>query len=139
MKINVSIVGATGYTGLELVKIIHTHPQFNLTYIANSEGDTTIDALHPCLSNVISMNVEKANPETIAKVSQLCFLALPHQTSMAFAKQLIALGVKVVDLSADYRLELETYEKHYCPHVDKENLPNAVYGLPEFYKEEIIL
>jgi N-acetyl-gamma-glutamyl-phosphate reductase len=137
MKINVSIVGATGYTGLELVKILHTHPQFNLTYIANSEGDTTIDALHPCLTNVISMEVQKADPKAIAEVSELCFLALPHKTSMSFAKELIALGVKVVDLSADYRLELETYEKHYCPHEDKENLPSSVYGLPEFYEEEI--
>jgi len=137
MKTNVSIVGATGYTGLELVKILHTHPQFNLTYIANSEGNTTIDALHPCLTNVISMDVQKADPKDIAEVSELCFLALPHKTSMSFAKKLIALGVKVVDLSADYRLKLETYEKHYCPHEDKENLPNAVYGLPEFYEAEI--
>jgi len=137
MNINVSIVGATGYTGLELVKILHTHPQFNLTYIANSEGDTTIDALHPCLTNVISMDVQKADPKAIAEVSELCFLALPHKTAMSFAKELLALGVKVVDLSADYRLELDTYEKHYCPHEDKENLPSSVYGLPEFYEAEI--
>ncbi len=135
--INVSIVGASGYTGLELVKILHNHPKFNLTYIANSQGDITIDQLHPCLDKVITMDVLKADANDIAKVSELCFLALPHKTSMAFAKQLLALGVKVVDLSADYRLELDTYEEHYCPHEDKENIPNAVYGLPEFYKDEI--
>ncbi len=137
MKINVSIVGATGYTGLELVKILHTHPQFNITYIANSEGGTTIDKLHPCLTNVIDMEVQKASAVEISKVSELCFLALPHKTSMGFAKELLKLGIKVVDLSADYRLELDTYEKHYCLHEDKENLPNAVYGLPEFYEGEI--
>ena len=49
----------------------------------------------------------------------------------------VELGVKVVDLSADYRLELETYEKNYCPHEDKENLNDAVYGLPEYYKDKI--
>jgi len=135
--LNVSVVGATGYTGLELVKILHTHPQFNLSYIANSQGDTTIDALHPCLTNVITMDVQKADPKTIAKVSELCFLALPHKTSMSFAKELLSLGVKVVDLSADYRLELVTYEKHYCSHEDKKNLQNSVYGLPEFYEKEI--
>ncbi len=135
--LNVSIVGATGYTGLELVKILHTHPKFNITYIANSQGGTTIDKLHPCLTNVIDMGVQKADAKEIAKVSELCFLALPHKTAMSFAKQLLALGVKVVDLSADYRLELETYEKHYCPHEDKENLPNSVYGLPEFYEDNI--
>jgi len=137
MKIDVSIVGATGYTGLELVKILFNHPQFNITYIANSEGDTTIDKLHPSLSSVIDMEVKKADAKEIAKVSKICFLALPHKTAMSFAKELLALDVKVVDLSADYRLELDTYEKHYCPHEDKENLPNSVYGLPEFYENEI--
>ncbi len=134
---DVAIVGASGYTGLELIKIVHTHPKFNLTYVANSEGDTTVQELHPSLQNVVDMEVQKADPKEIAKVSQLCFLALPHKTAMGFAKELLALGVKVVDLSADYRLELETYEKHYCPHEDKQNLPNAVYGLPEFYKNDI--
>lgn len=135
--INVSVVGASGYTGLELVKILLNHPKFNLTYIANSQGDTTIDQLHPCLDSVISMDVQKADPKSISEVSKLCFLALPHKTSMAFAKELLALDVKVVDLSADYRLELETYEEFYCPHEDKQNLPSAVYGLPEFYADEL--
>lgn len=136
-KLKAAVVGASGYTGLELVKILINHPKFELAYIANSEGDTTIDALHGALSGVLSQKVEKADPEDIAKTADLCFLALPHKTSMSFAKELLALGVKVVDLSADYRLELETYEKHYCPHEDKENLPDAVYGMPEFYKEDI--
>ncbi len=133
----VAIVGASGYTGLELVKILLNHPKFEISYIANSEGGTTIDKLHPCLDSVISMDVQKADVQAIADSSDLCFLALPHKTSMAFAKELLALGVKVVDLSADYRLELDTYEEYYCPHEDKENLPKAVYGLPEFYKDEI--
>jgi N-acetyl-gamma-glutamyl-phosphate reductase len=137
MKTDVAIVGATGYTGLELVKILLNHPKFNIAYIANSTGDTTIDKLHPCLTDVIDMQVQKADAKSIADVAKLCFLALPHKTSMQFAKELIALGVKVVDLSADYRLELDTYEKHYCTHEDKENLPNAVYGMPEFYEENI--
>jgi len=133
----VAIVGASGYTGLELVKILVNHPKFEISYIANSKGDTTINQLHPCLDSVIEMEVQKADAKTIAKVAELCFLALPHKTSMAFAKELLALGVKVVDLSADYRLELDTYEEYYCPHEDKDNISNAVYGLPEFYKEEL--
>jgi len=137
MKINVAIVGATGYTGLELVKILLMHPNFNITYIANSTGNVTIDQLHPCLDSVINQEVNKAEPKEIAKVAKLCFLALPHKTSMFFAKELLTLGIKVVDLSADYRLKLETYEKYYCPHEDKNNLPKSVYGLPEFYKNDI--
>ena len=134
---NVAIIGATGYTGLELIKILINHPQFNITYIANSTGEQNVNELHPCLQNVLSMPVSKADAVEVAKNAQLAFLALPHQTSMGFAKELLALGVKVVDLSADYRLELETYEKTYCPHEDKENLLHAVYGLPEYYKEAI--
>lgn len=135
--IKVAVVGASGYTGLELVKILINHPEFELTYIANSEGNIKLQELHPSLDKVISMDVVKADPSEIAKVAELCFLALPHQTSMAFAKELLSQDVKVVDLSADYRLELETYEEFYCSHVDKDNLPKSVYGLPEFYKNEI--
>lgn len=136
-KINVAIVGASGFTGLELVKMLCVHPHFEITYVANSEGDIKLTKLHPSLDGVLEMDVQKADAKAISKVADLAFLALPHKASMGFAKQLIALDVKVVDLSADYRLELDTYEKYYCPHEDKENLPNAVYGMPEFYREEI--
>ena len=135
--INVAIIGASGYTGLELVKILLTHPSFNINYIANSSGTERIDELQPSLQDVLSTQVEKADAKEVAKKASLAFLALPHKTSMGFAKELLALGVKVVDLSADYRLELDTYEKHYCAHEDKENISSSVYGLPEYYKEEI--
>lgn len=135
--INVAIIGATGYTGLELVKILVNHSKFNITYIANSSGEQRVDELHPCLQGVISMDVSKASAQDVAANAQVAFLALPHKTSMSFAKELLDLGVKVVDLSADYRLALDTYEANYCAHEDKENLNNVVYGLPEFYKEAL--
>ena len=137
-KINVAIVGASGYTGLELLKILINHPTFVISYVANSEGNTTVSKLHPSLTGVFDMEVKKANAADIKAVADVVFLALPHKASMGFAKELLALGgLKVVDLSADYRLELDTYEEHYCPHEDKENLPNAVYGMPEFYRNEL--
>jgi N-acetyl-gamma-glutamyl-phosphate reductase len=134
---NVAIIGASGYTGLELIKILINHPKFNITYIANSTGEEKVQELHPCLEGVLNMDVSCANAKDVAKNAQLAFLALPHKTSMSFAKELLDLGVKVVDLSADYRLQLETYEKNYCPHEDKEHLNDAVYGLPEYYKDKI--
>ena len=134
---NVAIIGASGYTGLELIKLLLTHPKFNITYIANSTGDINVQDLHPCLKDVLNIEVSKANANDVAAKADLAFLALPHKTSMSFAKELLALDVKVVDLSADYRLELDTYEEHYCAHEDKDNIPNSVYGLPEYYKEEI--
>ncbi|WP_188108564.1 N-acetyl-gamma-glutamyl-phosphate reductase [Sulfurimonas lithotrophica] len=135
--INVGVVGASGYTGIELIKILINHPIFNINYVATSTGDTELDILHPSLKDVFSCSVEKADTKEIEKRCELVFLALPHQASMGFAKDLINNGVKIVDLSADYRLELETYEKHYCPHEDKEHLSQAVYGLPELYREDI--
>ena len=135
--INVGIVGATGYTGLELVKMLLKHPEFHLNYIANSEGGTTINKLHPSLHGVCEDVVLKADVDEIAQKCSLVFLAVPHKTAMAFVKPLIALGVKVVDLSADYRLTQEVYEEYYVPHTDVENLEHVVYGLPEMFREKL--
>lgn len=136
-KINIGIVGATGYTGLELVKMLVNHPIFKLNYISNSEGSTTINTLHPSLNGVCEDEVQKADVGEIVKNCELVFLALPHKTAMAYVKPLIEKGVKVVDLSADYRLPKDIYENFYCPHSDAENLAHVVYGLPEMFREEL--
>jgi N-acetyl-gamma-glutamyl-phosphate reductase len=135
--ISVGVVGASGYTGLELVKMLLNHPKFELNYLATTVGDTVIEALHPSLVDVISYPVERASVESVAEHCELVFLALPHKASMGFAKELIVKGIKVVDLSADYRLELDTYEKHYCKHEDRENLNSSVYALIEYYRDEL--
>ncbi|BBG65197.1 N-acetyl-gamma-glutamyl-phosphate reductase [Hydrogenimonas sp.] len=133
----VAVIGASGYTGLELIKILLQHPEFELVYVAASEGGLSTDAMHPALAKVFSVPVEKADAAEVAKRAELAFLALPHKTAMGFASELLERGVKVVDLSADYRLKQETYEEYYCPHEDEKNLPESVYGLPEFYREKI--
>ncbi len=136
-KTPVAVIGASGYTGLELLKLLITHPRFDIAYIGNTKGGIRTEELHPSLKSVFSGDVLKSDANEIAKVAKVAFLALPHKTSMSFAKKLLKLGVKVVDLSADYRLELDTYEKYYCEHEDRENIPNSVYGLPEFYRQKI--
>ena len=132
--INVGIIGVSGYTGLELVKMLINHPIFNLIYCANTEGSTTVSQLHPALMGVCDMSVEAVD---IQKASQceLIFLALPHKTAMQTAKELLTQGVKVVDLSADYRLNQENYETFYCPHEDLANLKHAIYSIPELHGE----
>ncbi|MFT7004183.1 MAG: N-acetyl-gamma-glutamyl-phosphate reductase, partial [Sulfurimonas sp.] len=137
--INVGVIGASGYTGLELVKILINHPEFNLSYLANSEGKTTIDKLHPSLRGVCELEVQKADIDVVVASCELVFLALPHKTAMAYVKPLIEKGVKVVDLSADYRLPQGIYEEFYVPHTDAENLEHVVYGLPEMFREELKL
>jgi len=136
-KIKVAIIGASGYTGLELVKLILNHPVFEIAYLATTSGDTTIDALHPSLKSVIDFRVDRVDFDKIATSCQLAFLALPHKSAMSVAKELVKRDVKVVDLSADYRLDLETYEKAYCPHEDKENLKYSAYGLIEYFRDDI--
>ena len=136
-KINVGIIGVSGYTGLELVKMLINHPTFNLNYVANSTGETSLDKLHPSLSGVCELEVNKADVEVCASLCELVFLAVPHKTAMAFVKPFMKLGTKQVDFSADYRLTQDVYEEYYCPHTDTENLDNVVYGLPEMFREEI--
>ncbi|MEA3523904.1 MAG: N-acetyl-gamma-glutamyl-phosphate reductase [Campylobacterota bacterium] len=136
-KIKVAVIGASGYTGIELIKILIMHPIFEIAYVGTSEGGIELDSLHPALKDVFTCKVEKADASAIASSCDLAFLALPHQTSMGFARGLLDKGVKIVDLSADYRLELDTYEAYYCPHEDTAHLEEAVYGLPELNREKI--
>jgi len=134
--INVGIIGVSGYTGLELVKMILAHPVFTLAYCANTEGAARIDELHPALAGVCDMEVERADIDRAAASCDLIFLALPHKTAMNTAKGLLEKGVRVVDLSADYRLNRENYEAFYCEHEDIDNLAHAVYSIPELHGEK---
>ena len=133
----VAIVGASGFTGLELIKIIHTHAKFELSYVATTTGDTTIEKLHPALKDVVFGDVEKVDLDFIGKNCELVFLAVPHKTAMDLVSVLMDSGIKIVDLSADYRLELDTYVANYCEHSDAKNIQNSAYGLPELYSEDI--
>jgi len=136
-KIKVGVIGASGYTGLELLKILTYHSTFLLSYVANSEGGVSVDELHPSLKSICALDVKKADVDECAKECELVFLALPHKTAMAYVKPLLAKGMKVVDLSADYRLPQDIYEAFYTPHTDTDNLKNAVYGLPELNREAL--
>lgn len=133
----VGIIGVSGYTGLELVKIISTHPEFELTYAAASNKCCLTD-IFPQLSKSFECDVEIADAKEASLRCDLVFLALPHEKAMEFAKEILSYSTtKVVDLSADYRLSLELYEKNYTVHKDIANLKHAVYGLIELNRDEI--
>lgn len=136
MKINVGIVGISGYTGLELVKLLINHPNFELSY-AGATSQNELEYIFPSLKNVLNLKVEVANTDEIKARCDLVFLALPHSEGMKVAKELRGSGVKIVDLSADYRVSLENYEKNYCAHLDKDGLKDAVYGLVEINRDRI--
>ena len=101
--INVAVIGVGGYTGLELIKMLAHHPKFKLTYSANTQGGVSLSSLHPSLKDVIEMDVNEVNIELISQHASLVFLALPHMASMKLVKPLLANGLRVIDLSADYR------------------------------------
>ena len=138
-KIPVAVIGASGYTGLELIKILLNHPYFEIAFLGGSEGAIATQEAHPSLRGVIDANIQKSDPSAIAASAKIAFLAVPHKRAAALAKELIARGVKVVDLSADYRLEQATYENTYgVSHDDAENLRSAIYCLPELVGSEAI-
>jgi len=138
--INVGIFGATGYAGEELIGILLKHPQVKITYLtAKVDRPVPIAEIFPKLGNQLDLICGFPKVKEASDKCELVFLALPHTASMDFVPQLLKAGKKVVDLSADYRLQdIKVYEKFYkIMHKDKANIKEAIYGLPELYREDI--
>jgi N-acetyl-gamma-glutamyl-phosphate reductase len=138
--IGVAIVGASGYAARELIRILLAHPEARIT-VATSRQDEApnLEALHPSLARRIDLKCEAFNPDRIAEKASYAFLALPHTASMAAVPALLERGVRVIDLSADYRLaNPQVYADWYGHvHTDPGGLSAAVYGLPELFRERI--
>src|SRR5262245_40458062 len=129
--IRIGILGATGYTALELIKLLLHHTQAKITVLTSrQEGRPHVSAIHPSLSGRLDMQLEDLGPEAVAERCQCAFLCLPHATSAESAKALLARNVRVIDLSADYRLnDAATYKQWYeHEHPDPERLGNTPYG-----------
>ncbi len=143
MTIPVGIVGVTGYTGVELLRLIARHPTFTLAWATSrKEKGKRLKDIYPHLRGGKVEELIISSPDDISTLAQdveLAFLAVPHGAAMELAGILLKAGVKVVDLSADFRLSSpEIYEKWYnIPHRQKKILKEAVYGLIEVYPEEI--
>ncbi|MCO4761932.1 MAG: N-acetyl-gamma-glutamyl-phosphate reductase [Myxococcales bacterium] len=135
-----AIIGATGYGGAELLRLLLAHPHIEITRIAaKSEIGVRIDQLNPALRGFTDLIVEDAPPADIAKDADVVFLALPHRVSALIGAEYVALGVKVVDLSGDWRLlDAELYSRYYgVSHPFPERLGSFVYGMPEMNREAI--
>lgn len=136
----IAILGATGYTALELLRILARHPHADV--VAATTRDTTrpqIHDIHPSLTGLYRLQCENLSPEEAGKRCDIAFCCLPHTASMEAVPQLLDTGCRVVDLSADYRLnDPGVYEEWYeHVHTDPTRLTTAVYGLPEIYAEKI--
>lgn len=139
-KVKVSIVGATGYTGAELVRILSRHPGVELVRLTTqSYAGQRMWEVYPHLYSFCDQTGEKLDlPATVAD-SDVIFIALPHGHSAPVVAEAVQSGKKVIDLGADFRLkDRRTYEAWYkTEHTAEALLQEAVYGLPELYREEI--
>ncbi|GAB4342676.1 MAG: N-acetyl-gamma-glutamyl-phosphate reductase [Desulfobulbaceae bacterium] len=138
IMLRVGIIGVSGYTGAELARILCRHPQVEITMATSRQyAGKHLAEVFPHLRDCIDIVCEDPGGD-IADKADFFFTAVPHKTAMAIVPTLIGAGKKVVDLSADYRIrDKGVYEQWYQPHTDSELLAEAVYGLPELYREDI--
>lgn len=138
--VRVAVVGATGYTALELIKILLRHPQVTITAVTSrQDGSPPISVVHPSLTGRLNLRCEDLSPQQIADRADVAFACLPHGASTAVIPKILAAGCKVIDLSADYRLsDPAVYEQWYGEvHTDPTRLGSTVYGLPELFASKI--
>jgi N-acetyl-gamma-glutamyl-phosphate reductase len=138
--IRVAVLGASGYAARELLRLLLAHPDAKIAALASrQEGEPHIGDVHPSLRGRLDLRLENLTPQQIAERADCAFSCLPHAASAEAVMPLLAAGCRVVDLSADYRLDdPAVYAKWYDhTHPDPARLAETVYGLPEFYRERI--
>lgn len=141
--VKVAIVGASGYSGQELVRILMHHPGVELVCVTSRQyAGQTLGDVYPRLKGYPSSSLKFSNSsvqEIVATGASYAFLALPHGLAHEYARPLLEAGLRVIDLSADFRIkDVATYEEYYHgTHPAPELLPQSIYGLPEVYREEI--
>lgn len=137
--ISAGIVGGTGYTGVELLRILALHPQVEVTKVTSRSDDgKRVDALYPSLRGLCNAVFSTPEVESLADCD-VVFFATPNGTAMLMAEQLLARGVKVIDLSADFRIKDAKEWQHWygMEHACPDLIQEAVYGLPEINREAI--
>jgi N-acetyl-gamma-glutamyl-phosphate reductase len=137
--ITAAIVGGTGYTGVELLRLLSQHPGVDLRAITSrGEAGTRVDALFPNLRGYVDLAFTEPDTQTLA-ACDVVFFATPHNVAMRSVPELLEAGTRVIDLSADFRLrDVQLWEHWYGePHLCPELVKKAVYGLPERHREEI--
>ena len=135
----VGILGSSGYTAVELIKILLRHPHVEITALTTRQEPGPIAAVHPELAGRLDLNTENLSATEIGQRCDFVFCCLPHVASMEAVPDLLAAGTRVVDLSADYRLnDADVYAKWYGhQHIDAARIAGTPYGLPELFANQI--
>jgi N-acetyl-gamma-glutamyl-phosphate reductase len=135
----VAILGATGYTGVELLRLLSRHPGVELSYLSSEQyRDRAAADVYPFLTGVVDLVLGPPDPDVAASSADVVFSALPHGAAAPIVRDVLARGPRVIDLSADFRFrDPEVYARWYGPHPAPALLAEAVYGLPELYREAL--
>ncbi|NOR50632.1 MAG: N-acetyl-gamma-glutamyl-phosphate reductase [Desulfuromonadales bacterium] len=135
----IAVIGASGYTGVELLRLLSRHPETELVCVTSRQyAGQSVSEVFPSMQGNQDLFFENHDLAGLADRADLVFTAVPHQTAIGMIPDLLAGGCRVVDLSADFRLsDLSTYESWYQEHTAPELLGEAVYGLPELFREQI--
>ncbi|MGI9428639.1 MAG: N-acetyl-gamma-glutamyl-phosphate reductase [Bythopirellula sp.] len=138
--IRTAILGATGYTARELIGLLLRHPEVEIAALTTrQQTQPHVDEVHPLLRGRLDLKLENLSPEQVAERADCVFGCLPHAASAAVISELLAAGCKVVDFSADYRLDdPQVYTQWYqVEHPDPDRMARTVYGLPELFRSSI--
>jgi N-acetyl-gamma-glutamyl-phosphate reductase len=138
--IRVVLVGGSGYAGFEAIRWTLRHPQVELVGVFGPESELgAMEDFYPLLSKLTDLRQELFDVDTVSRLEpDAAFLCVPHKVAMTYTPALRKAGIRVIDWSADYRLsDPDVYEHWYCPHSDRDGLAEAVYGLPEFFADQI--
>ena len=135
-RVPVAVIGAAGFGGALGAMLVHRHPSLDLTVVtARTDAGSRHDALYPRYG--VDLMMEDFDPDRVAERAQAALVAYPHKAAAPAVRALRERGLKVVDLSADFRLDQERYEHWYQPHEAPELLAEAVYGLAEAHRDQI--
>jgi len=138
--LKVAVVGASGYTGGEVLRLLAQHPRVEVTHVtADTHAGKPVAAVFPSLRGIFNLSCERLDPAVVARAADVVFLCLPHKTSMEVGASLHRMGTRVIDLSADFRLkDPAAYREWYgMDHVAPDLLREAAYGLPELHAPRI--
>ncbi|MGL5082022.1 MAG: N-acetyl-gamma-glutamyl-phosphate reductase [Microcoleaceae cyanobacterium] len=139
-RLPVGIIGASGYGGVQLVRLLQDHPEVEIVYLGgDSSAGKPYSSLYPHLEPFVDLTIEPIDLDQIAQRCRAVFLSLPNGLAWKMVPELLARGCKVLDLSADYRFaDLQVYQNWYgTERTDQETVATAVYGLPELYRDRI--
>jgi N-acetyl-gamma-glutamyl-phosphate reductase len=139
-RLQVGIIGASGYGGVQLVRLLQDHPLVEIAYLGgDSSAGKKFGDLYPHLAHAVNLTIEKIDLDVIADRCEVVFLSLPNGLACNMAPKLLAKGCRVLDLSADYRFtDLDIYTQWYkIDRTDRDIAATAVYGLPELYRSKL--